>query len=126
MTNESIFRNVFKDDKLDDLYRLYHKVDKEVETSKGRRILLVFAGFFAAACAIVFSFAKVLNPSIFSDLYSLFIMLLAIAVITTFHFFIHFAIFQWLFSKNRIDHERRENIKLRIELAQEREEENRR
>lgn len=119
LTNESVYRNAFKDDKLEDLYRLYHKVDKEVETSKGRRILLVFVGF------IIVTFAITLSVMRATDSINILSCVVIAVVVGGSAFFVNFSIFQWLISKNRIDHERRENIKLRIELAQEREEESR-
>ena len=120
MTNESRFRSIFKDDKLEDLYQLYYTVDKEVEASKGRRILLVFVGF------IIVTFAITLSVMRATDSINILSCVVIAVVVGGGAFFVNFSIFQWLISKNRIDHERRENIKLRIELAQEREEESRR
>lgn len=120
LTNESRFRSIFKDDKLEDLYQLYYTVDKEVEASKGRRILLVFVGF------IIVTFAITLSVMRATDSINILSCVVIAVVVGGGAFFVNFSIFQWLISKNRIDHERRENIKLRIELAQEREEESRR
>lgn len=114
MLSEEEIQKRYSDDKLEDLYKLYHEVDREVEKAKGRRTWLATGAFFVLPALFIIALSER-----FSILQFLFLLAIAaVSAIVRFWFF--FPIFSWLCHKNTEDHERREKIILRIQAAKKR------
>lgn len=114
MLSEEEIQKRYSDDKLEDLYKLYHEVDREVEKAKGRRTWLATGAFFIFPALLVFALAERLEFG------QICLFLFLAAVLAVIRFWIFCPVYSWLFRENRADHERRENIIRRIQAAKKR------
>lgn len=92
----------------DELVSLYHRVDQEVEKSKGRRIALIWIGHILALVILSVALLRI------SDIQQMLTCVVACLILGSFLFWIEFEVFGWLITHNREDHERRERIIERI------------
>ena len=114
MLSEEEIQKRYSDDKLEDLYKLYHEVDREVEKAKGRRTWLATGAFFVFPALMIFALSER-----FSFPHMCFLLFIA-AILAVIRFWIFWPVFSWLYDKNEADHERRENIIRRIRAAKKR------